>query len=445
MTVMENLSESLNSIFVKGLGKNVDGPHLQIIFSKFGIVVDAQIAKHRSGRSAGFAIVTFSRHEEAMLAMKHMDNSMYQGRKLSLRWFEPDSEADQASLQSITMKGLTRLGPPQPCPKPRTASPVQGGLYGNLPIPCATSEGREAGKSLWSFGWMDGFSQVSGKNDQDASWAVHSEGSDDSFNSAPVAAVDIWGPPQDITADIKSRISTYLPESLSLHDDDTRDLMTPRDVSSIPPFDFSNGVTTSDSASSSFDFGINTLDPIVDLQNPGGPDSSSTAAEFLLAHNLATSLSSYGQEDLSSALLRLQASSPERFQEQPWGVVNGPRRSSGSSASYIPDISGAPTTSNSNNVPSASSASLLHAVLMNQAAQLNAAQQQYAAALAQLAYTHSQMFSAPNVMPHSGLPEFDFGSLLHPPMGPMPIGGASTPASLGTPDLASLLGQICLY
>jgi hypothetical protein len=103
--------------------------------------------------------------------------------------------------------------------------------------------------------------QVSGKNDQDASWAVHSEGSDDSFNSAPVAAVDIWGPPQDITADIKSRISTYLPESLSLHDDDTRDLMTPRDVSSIPPFDFSNGVTTSDSASSSFDFGINTLEP----------------------------------------------------------------------------------------------------------------------------------------------------------------------------------------
>jgi hypothetical protein len=82
---------------------------------------------------------------------------------------------------------------------------------------------------------------------------------------------------------------------------------------------------------------------------------------------------------------------------------------------------------------------------MNQAAQLNAAQQQYAAALAQLAYTHSQMFSAPNVMPHSGLPEFDFGSLLHPPMGPMPIGGASLPASLGTPDLASLLGQICLY
>jgi RNA recognition motif-containing protein len=45
-----------------------------------------QIARHRSGRSAGFAIVTFLRHEEAALAMANMDNLVFLGRKLSVKW-----------------------------------------------------------------------------------------------------------------------------------------------------------------------------------------------------------------------------------------------------------------------------------------------------------------------------------------------------------------------
>ncbi|GFR50273.1 hypothetical protein Agub_g12460 [Astrephomene gubernaculifera] len=77
-------------LFAKGLAKGCTSAHLQAIFSTFGTVTDCQIARHRSGRSAGFAIVTFLRHEEAVAAMQAIDNLMFMGRRLSVKWFSPE-------------------------------------------------------------------------------------------------------------------------------------------------------------------------------------------------------------------------------------------------------------------------------------------------------------------------------------------------------------------
>ncbi|KAG2451779.1 hypothetical protein HYH02_003557 [Chlamydomonas schloesseri] len=78
------------SLFAKGLAKGCTSAHLHAIFSNFGVVTDCQIARHRSGRSAGFAIVTFLRHEEAVAAMQAVDNLMFMGRRLSVKWFSPE-------------------------------------------------------------------------------------------------------------------------------------------------------------------------------------------------------------------------------------------------------------------------------------------------------------------------------------------------------------------
>lgn len=50
-----------------------------------------QIARHRSGRSAGFAIIGFSTHEEALRALKGADGTMHLGRKLSVKWYSPET------------------------------------------------------------------------------------------------------------------------------------------------------------------------------------------------------------------------------------------------------------------------------------------------------------------------------------------------------------------
>ncbi|GIL87164.1 hypothetical protein Vretifemale_15241 [Volvox reticuliferus] len=96
------------ALFAKGLAKGCTSAHLQSIFSAFGTVTDCQIARHRSGRSAGFAIVTFLRHEEAVAAMQAMDNFLYMGRRLSVKWFSPERalEGGSHSVDVLNMQTL---------------------------------------------------------------------------------------------------------------------------------------------------------------------------------------------------------------------------------------------------------------------------------------------------------------------------------------------------
>ncbi|KXZ52481.1 hypothetical protein GPECTOR_9g525 [Gonium pectorale] len=106
------------ALFAKGLAKGCTSAHLQAIFSAFGTVTDCQIARHRSGRSAGFAIVTFARHEEAVAAMKSVDNLLFMGRRLSVKWFSPERamEGNQGLdvLNMQTLQSMLHLSQLQP-------------------------------------------------------------------------------------------------------------------------------------------------------------------------------------------------------------------------------------------------------------------------------------------------------------------------------------------
>lgn len=48
-----------------------------------------QLARHRSGRSAGFAIVAFHSQDEARSALLQTDGALFLGRLLAVRWFLP--------------------------------------------------------------------------------------------------------------------------------------------------------------------------------------------------------------------------------------------------------------------------------------------------------------------------------------------------------------------
>ena len=79
-----------------------------------------QIARHRSGRSAGFAIVTFTDFTHARAALQALDNATLFGRRLNVRWYQPDTD-----------------GPKNPNDVPAKLGPV------GLPLP-------DAGFGNWS-------------------------------------------------------------------------------------------------------------------------------------------------------------------------------------------------------------------------------------------------------------------------------------------------------
>lgn len=89
----------------------------------------AQIARHRSGRSAGFAIVTFATHEEASAAVRGMDSATFMGRPLSCRWYQQERDCAEGLLVQPPRQGSPALQAQQQLAQGQLPLPTQ--LQGN--------------------------------------------------------------------------------------------------------------------------------------------------------------------------------------------------------------------------------------------------------------------------------------------------------------------------
>uniref|UniRef100_A0A7S0YAM3 RRM domain-containing protein n=1 Tax=Polytomella parva TaxID=51329 RepID=A0A7S0YAM3_9CHLO len=108
----DSMVKSCRALFVKGLAKAATERHLLNVFAGFGPVVSCQIARHRSGRSAGFAIVTFAKAEDAVVAMETVENQIFLGRRMCIRWFQPnrvDSKSDEDNLCGLDASRLLSM------------------------------------------------------------------------------------------------------------------------------------------------------------------------------------------------------------------------------------------------------------------------------------------------------------------------------------------------
>jgi len=77
-------------LFVGSLPWAVDDQKLAQIFSQAGTVVSAQVVKDRdTGRSRGFGFVEMSTEEEAENAVKNLNNSDIDGRKIVVNIAKP--------------------------------------------------------------------------------------------------------------------------------------------------------------------------------------------------------------------------------------------------------------------------------------------------------------------------------------------------------------------
>ncbi|CAN6844739.1 unnamed protein product [Brassica oleracea] len=88
VTVSNSILQSISSskIFVGGISYSTDEFGLREAFSKYGQVVDAKIIVDReTGRSRGFAFVTFTSNQEATNAMQ-LDRQHLHGRRIRVNF-----------------------------------------------------------------------------------------------------------------------------------------------------------------------------------------------------------------------------------------------------------------------------------------------------------------------------------------------------------------------
>lgn len=80
-------------LFVGSLPWGVDDAKLGEIFAQAGNVVTAQVVKDReTGRSRGFGFVEMSTEEEAQNAVKNLNGSEIEGRKIVVNIARPREE-----------------------------------------------------------------------------------------------------------------------------------------------------------------------------------------------------------------------------------------------------------------------------------------------------------------------------------------------------------------
>ncbi|CAI0560364.1 unnamed protein product [Linum tenue] len=78
---------SSSKVFVGGISYNTDENSLREAFSKYGSVIEAKVIMDReSGRSRGFAFVTYTSSEEASSAIQALDGQDLHGRRIRVNY-----------------------------------------------------------------------------------------------------------------------------------------------------------------------------------------------------------------------------------------------------------------------------------------------------------------------------------------------------------------------
>jgi RNA recognition motif-containing protein len=83
-------------LYVGNLPFSVTDESLKKAFSEFGNVEEASVIVDKfSGRSKGFAFVTFSEDESAKKAIDSMNEKDFEGRKIKVNEAKPREESDR--------------------------------------------------------------------------------------------------------------------------------------------------------------------------------------------------------------------------------------------------------------------------------------------------------------------------------------------------------------
>lgn len=96
-------------LFVGGLPYTTTDANLNELFSKYGTVVSATVIMDKfSGRSKGFGFVEMTTDEEVVEAIKNLNNTDLEGRKIVVNEAKPREERPQNDSRRFDSRGGNR-------------------------------------------------------------------------------------------------------------------------------------------------------------------------------------------------------------------------------------------------------------------------------------------------------------------------------------------------
>lgn len=99
------------NIYVSNLSFQVSDADLQELFSSYGTVSSAKVINdHASGRSRGFGFVEMPDREEALKAMDELNNSVFDGKEISVNEAKPKTDRPRGNDSGYNRGGGDRGG-----------------------------------------------------------------------------------------------------------------------------------------------------------------------------------------------------------------------------------------------------------------------------------------------------------------------------------------------
>ena len=90
-------------VFVGNVPFKVKNEELQEVFQQCGRITGINIRSDRStGRSKGFGFITYEEERSALLAIQHLNGTMFQGRPLTVK--AADSRGGEKTEKGVKMK-----------------------------------------------------------------------------------------------------------------------------------------------------------------------------------------------------------------------------------------------------------------------------------------------------------------------------------------------------
>jgi nucleolin len=76
-------------LYIGNLFFEVTAPQLEAEFGKFGEITNSRVVTDNRGLSKGFAYVEFAKQEDADVAVKELDQKVFQGRRMAVQYHQP--------------------------------------------------------------------------------------------------------------------------------------------------------------------------------------------------------------------------------------------------------------------------------------------------------------------------------------------------------------------
>ncbi|XP_048880982.1 polyadenylate-binding protein 1-like isoform X3 [Brienomyrus brachyistius] len=125
------MAKEFTNVYIKNFGEDMDDEKLREIFGKFGPVQSIRVMTDESGKSKGFGIISYERHEDALKAVDELNGKEMNGKQVYVGRAQKKSECQMELKQKFKeqkqMLAAQTMGPrPSSTAAAAAAAPVRG-------------------------------------------------------------------------------------------------------------------------------------------------------------------------------------------------------------------------------------------------------------------------------------------------------------------------------